>query len=254
MERNSNPGGQSTVRTDAASAKRPFGTTDNQLHFLGAIRRLPDANAKFLAVRNPRTLGLVRDGLHNQGQESELHRLLEEWADGCNLGRKPISDWWIFDVVTDWLVRIVRSELHGPEQVELDEVESADNLWSYPWNDYCSGRTVIHRLDDLRVSAFDPSIDTAEDYRSYAIERVDKYISSQLRHFTELGGQRPRSNQTHYTWLVQSQILGLSCEQIASQCDEWLATETIRTTIFELRKVIDLPSIRKRGRPRKIVG
>lgn len=232
--------------------------TDHRLFFLSAIRRIREAHARFVALSDPDTMKLaLRDFQVRRRKEpsAELERRIEDWAIGIHLARKPIRDWWIFEVAVDWL----RTLISGPPDMPV-----AGDADGYAWDSYCGQHVSLPVIPPQKYTfdGYDPSWEDGPDYRRRTLRAfeifLDKYMRHQRQRYKAEGyfpaprlpaPREPDSGRlvTKYQPLVRYQILGHGFSEIAGRAD---AACSLRVKVIQLRKLIGLPQLRPAGRPR----
>jgi hypothetical protein len=242
---------------------------DHRLFFLSAIRRTPEAHARFAALGTTDTVALAaRDFRQLKKPSPELERRIEQWATGIHLARAPVKNWWIFEVATDWL----RGLAAGPPDRSLFPIDDDDDgpmidyYALYEWDSYCSLRVALPSSPqkELKFHPYDPTVWTRGDYLKYARHTFERFLESHMREqldrYEEMGHTPvpgPRDDK-QYEALVKYQMLGCGFPEIAGYSPEMLKkdddlakeVESLRVTVIQLHKLIVLPQGRTVGRPR----
>jgi hypothetical protein len=225
--------------------------------FLRAVECIPEAHAKFKR--------LARDAENLRGVA--FNSLIEKWAIECHLAIRPAKDWWIFDHVAGWLSRLDTDppDFGTPECSEdLPTLEEPDHegeikQWRQElieeYYSYTSVGDFVSLPQELpfRLYAYDPAFSTLSEYEAQMRTSFKTYFDNYLSRQPAVQIPETRVG-AHYEWLVRYQMLHHGFPEIAASpgVDYSIAPDSLKTTVFELRRFVSLPPTRGRGRPPKM--
>lgn len=180
---------------------------------------------------------------------AELLAHVEKWPVKCGLAVPPVQDWWISTPAVHALALRVHGELGDPEE------EASKAGLVFPLTLAFPEQIGLPEKLVCECWAWNPTLESKAEYKKRSMGQLGSCLTRHMEqtqaHYRERGlwpvrGTRERK---HFEWLVRYQMLGESFQTISDASAEKVSVESIKTTVFELRKRIHLPPQRRRGRP-----
>jgi hypothetical protein len=187
--------------------------TDQRRWFLWTINGMPDAHRKFIGLVAGKTMLLARRDFRRDITDppsAELESLIEQWADSCHLGRRPVREWWIFDHAVAWLKRRIAEPPPLPPCEEDDEETREYFTLAEDRRSYCSLSSYLPTPvpHEYIFSSYNPSVDVAAEYTKETIAGFRMYLEKHMLDQNAVyrgNGFRPFKavrDPRHYEWVV----------------------------------------------------